>query len=67
MNCKIHPDVELVCMRCFSARGGKSDSRAKVAASRKNGALGGRPRLSKKEKLARKLARAEEKKLAGTT
>ncbi len=48
--CKIHK-VELICPACVGAAGGKATTDAKRAASRRNGAKGGRPRKVQKEAL----------------
>lgn len=42
-HCQIHFDTLLTCQRCIGAKGGKSRSKAKLAAVRKNALLGGRP------------------------
>lgn len=52
--CKTHTDVALVCPKCFASAGGKSKSRRKLAAARRNAVKGGRP--SKRKLAARKLA-----------
>jgi hypothetical protein len=50
MKCKIH-DIDLICY-CPACRGEKK-SKAKAAASRENGKLGGRPRSNKSSKAKR--------------
>lgn len=59
-HCSVHPDTALVCMRCIGAKGGRSRSKAKLAAVRENAKLGGRP----PKKLARRKLAAEQSKLA---
>lgn len=46
-HCHIHPDTALTCARCIGAKGGKSRSKKKLAAIRKNAKLGGRPKGSR--------------------
>jgi hypothetical protein len=53
--CGVHPTTALVCPRCNAAKGGRSKSKKKLAAARKNAKLGGRP--TNKELARRKLAR----------
>jgi hypothetical protein len=45
--CPIH-GVQLTCHKCIAAEGGSSTSKAKAAASRANGAKGGRPKKKAK-------------------
>jgi hypothetical protein len=44
-HCPIHHDVSLVCPACLGARTAGITSKAKARASKRNGRLGGRPKL----------------------
>jgi hypothetical protein len=46
-HCRIHPHVALVCPSCLAGRNKGVTSTAKAKASKRNGRLGGRPKLPK--------------------
>ena len=48
MKCKIHPDTELICPRCFGAKGGKKSQARLTRAQRSD--LGKSAARAKKEK-----------------
>lgn len=52
-HCIAHPETALVCPRCIAAKGGRSRSKAKLAASKRNAKLGAAARRGqRKPKLA---------------